>query len=95
VNVRYASGEFVGDRNQEPAGQAAAKNPVLEIPSALFVLEVPLVTIEAAHVLAELQPEPDTRDPFDRLLLAQCQMEGLRLVTTDRKLAVHPLAWRP
>ncbi|MGF1549428.1 MAG: hypothetical protein ACFBQW_02680 [Sphingomonadaceae bacterium] len=36
-----------------------------------------------------------TRDPFDRLLLAICQVERLRLLTTDQRLADHPLAWRP
>ena len=53
-----------------------------------------LLVIDQRHVLAELDPEPETRDPFDRLLLAQCQVEGMRLVTVDRVLAVHPLAWR-
>jgi PIN domain nuclease of toxin-antitoxin system len=28
------------------------------------------------------------------LLLAQCQVEGMRLVTLDRALASHPLVWR-
>jgi PIN domain nuclease of toxin-antitoxin system len=27
------------------------------------------------------------RDPFDRLLVAQAALEGLRLLTTDRTLA--------
>ena len=35
-----------------------------------------------------MEPEPDTRDPFDRMLLAQCEIEGLRLSTTDPAL-VH------
>lgn len=35
-----------------------------------------------------------THDPFDRLLLAQCRVEGMRLVTRNRALAAHPLAWR-
>jgi len=35
-----------------------------------------------------------TRDPFDRLLLAQCQTEGLLLVTVDRALAGHRLAFK-
>lgn len=29
-------------------------------------------------------------DPFDRLLLAQCEVETLRLVSADRQLADHP-----
>lgn len=31
-------------------------------------------------------------DPFDRLLLAQCHVETLRLLTADRALAALPLA---
>ena len=41
---------------------------------------------------ATVEPEPLTRDPFDRLLLAQCQIEGLRLVTIDRALVSHAMA---
>ncbi len=55
---------------------------------------ISLLDIDHHHVLAELDPEPATRDPFDRLLLAQCQVEGMQLVTIDRALAGHPLAWR-
>lgn len=47
------------------------------------------------HVIAEVTPQPAINDPFDRLLLAVCQVEDLRLVTRDRKLVDHPLAWRP
>ena len=46
----------------------------------------------ATHVLAAVEPEPSTRDPFDRLLLAQCQVEDLRLVTIDRSLISHRLS---
>ena len=35
-----------------------------------------------------------TRDPFDRLLLAQCSIEELRLVTVDRALTSHALTIR-
>jgi PIN domain nuclease of toxin-antitoxin system len=53
-----------------------------------------LIPIDEHHVLASVQPEPSTRDPFDRLLLAQCGVEDLRLVTVDRALVSHPLAFR-
>ena len=52
-----------------------------------------ILPIESRHVIAEVVPEPATRDPFDRLLLAQASAEGMRLVTLDRSLAGHPLAW--
>ncbi len=64
------------------------------VPAYCGLIGASLLTIDHRHVLAELDPEPVTRDPFDRLLLAQCQVEGMRLVTLDRVLAAHPLAWR-
>ena len=73
----------------------ALKVPLSALPDLFEGLNMAQLTIEAAHVLVALDQEPETRDPFDRLLLAQCQVEGLRLVTTDRVLAAHPLAWRP
>lgn len=54
-----------------------------------------LLAIDHRHATEDLIDPPQTRDPFDRMLLAQCQCEGMRLVTTDRALAGHPLAWRP
>ncbi|HKP19047.1 MAG TPA: type II toxin-antitoxin system VapC family toxin [Gaiellaceae bacterium] len=35
------------------------------------------------------------RDPFDRMLVAQAQLEGLTLVTTDRQLAAYDVAVLP
>lgn len=65
-----------------------------DLPALLAEFGMELLVIGAAHVLADLEADVDTRDPFDRLLLAQCQVENLRLVTTDPKLLAHPLAWR-
>jgi PIN domain nuclease of toxin-antitoxin system len=64
------------------------------LPELLETYGFSLVDIDRHHVLEKLRDMPRTRDPFDQLLLAQCQVEGLRLVTTDRALAAHPLAWR-
>jgi PIN domain nuclease of toxin-antitoxin system len=50
--------------------------------------------VTAKHAIEELTEAPPTKDPFDRLLLAQCQVENMRLVTVDRSLEAHPLAWR-
>lgn len=54
-------------------------------------LGLPVTFEHAAHVLPD---PPATRDPFDRLLLAQCDVEGMRLLTIDRALARHRLAHR-
>lgn len=67
---------------------------LMELPELFESLGMTLLPIEAAHVLVEAEPAPATRDPFDRLLLSQCLVENLRLVTFDRLLVGHPLAWR-
>lgn len=67
----------------------------VDLPGMLEAIGIQLVPIGAKHVLSSLDPEPATRDPFDRLLLVKCQVEGLRLLTIDRVLSVHPLAFTP
>lgn len=46
------------------------------------------------HVVHGVDPMPRTRDPFDRLLLAQAQIEGMRLVAVDTQVAGHPVTFR-
>ena len=75
-------------------GKLKIEMPVGDLPAFLEGFGIPLLAIEASHALATAEPEPKTRDPFDRLLLGQCQVEGLKLVTLDRVLAGHPLALR-
>ncbi|GJE55512.1 MULTISPECIES: type II toxin-antitoxin system VapC family toxin [Methylobacterium] len=50
-----------------------------------------ILPIDRAHVVVDALPEPATRDPFDRLLLAQCRVEGRLLVTADGAMVGHPL----
>ena len=46
--------------------------------------------VEAHHVLVVGQLPALHRDPFDRLLLAQAQADGLLLITADQQLAQYP-----
>jgi len=48
------------------------------------------ITIEHALVAASLPPVH--KDPFDRMLVAQAQIEGLTLVTADPTLARHDVS---
>ena len=48
------------------------------------------LSVEAHHALAVGQLPALHRDPFDRLLLAQAQFEGLLLITADQQLARYP-----
>lgn len=63
-----------------------------EWPTLIASLGVAVIPVLTPHVITFVTPEPPTRDPFDRLLLAQCKIEGLRLVTIDRALFAHPYA---
>ncbi|MFN4208832.1 MAG: type II toxin-antitoxin system VapC family toxin [Agrobacterium albertimagni] len=76
-------------------GKFSPRLPLIDIPPFLKASGLGLLGIDVAHVFHPIEPEPPTRDPFDRLLLAQCHVEGLRLVTVDRALVDHPLAFRP
>ncbi len=64
------------------------------LPETVAAMGADLIAITARHVLGQADSEPSTRDPFDRLLLSQCRLEGLRLMTIDRALVGHPLAAR-
>ncbi|HTQ15346.1 MAG TPA: type II toxin-antitoxin system VapC family toxin [Rhizomicrobium sp.] len=68
--------------------------PLADIPAYFASGGFMVIAVEATHATEDLAIQPNTRDPFDRLLLAQCQVENMRLVTTDRALASHPLVWR-
>jgi PIN domain nuclease of toxin-antitoxin system len=48
-----------------------------------------------AHALHAGELPPHHRDPFDRLLVAQARIEGLTLLTADRRLAKYdvPIHW--
>lgn len=67
--------------------------PLDELPAYLQEIGLNLLVINHRHAVTSIDPEPATRDPFDRLLLAQCAVEQLHLVTLDRALSRHPLAW--
>jgi PIN domain nuclease of toxin-antitoxin system len=67
---------------------------VEEFASYLASFGVEWISISPEHAAQSVVPEPEIRDPFDRMLLAQCKAEGLQLATVDRELAGHPLAFR-
>lgn len=68
--------------------------PLESLPPFYEALGIEILPITAAHALTAVDPVPPTRDPFDRMLLAQCAVEGCRLATLDQALRDHPLAAR-
>ncbi len=53
------------------------------------------LNLEMKHVLAVESLPRHHRDPFDRILVAQAQVEGLTLVTSDREIRHYPVAVLP
>jgi PIN domain nuclease of toxin-antitoxin system len=48
------------------------------------------LAVSGEHALAIANLPPLHRDPFDRMLVAQAQVEGLTLLTSDRVVAQYP-----
>ncbi len=52
------------------------------------------LAIRSDHTLAVGQLPPIHNDPFDRILVAQAQVENITLLTMDAQLARYPVAIR-
>ena len=77
---------------RHPSGARKSPHDPDDAVAMLQELDVTLIAMTPGHAAAVLAHPLDHRDPFDELLLAQAQEEGLRLLTVDRCLAGHPLA---
>ena len=64
-------------------------------PDLLAAASIQLLPVLPQHILAKIEPEPVNKDPFDRLLISTAAAEGCKILTRDRLLRSHPLAWRP
>lgn len=74
-------------------GKLTLDEPIENIRAIIAQLGFKLLPMTIDHALEVAHPEPATKDPFDRLLLAVCACDGLKLVTTDTKLAGHRLVY--
>lgn len=61
--------------------------PAIYVPERMRLSRVQELAITHAHALAVGLLPPHHRDPFDRVLVAQAQIEGLTLVTADSTFA--------
>jgi PIN domain nuclease of toxin-antitoxin system len=76
--------------------QAAGR---LEAPDDLLVQlaehELEQLPITSEHALRAARLPAHHADPFDRMLVAQAQLEGLTLITRDRRLSAYDVASHP
>ncbi len=84
IAIKYATGKL--RLPQPPAGLITQWMAEVRM-GALPVLHV--------HALRAGELPPHHRDPFDRLLIAQAQIEGLTVLTADRVFAKYdvPVHW--
>ena len=76
IAIKYAAGRL-----------PLPERPAIYVPERMRVSVVKGLAITHAHALAVADLPPHHRDPFDRVLVAQAQVEGLTLVTADATLA--------
>ncbi|MGD0041555.1 MAG: type II toxin-antitoxin system VapC family toxin [Isosphaeraceae bacterium] len=59
------------------------------------VYQIDLLPIQSSHALAVTGLPDHHRDPFDRMLISQSQIEGIILMSGDTKLAPYgiPILW--
>lgn len=65
--------------------------PSFFVPSRLAAQSIEALPINHVHALHVEHLPPFHKDPFDRMLVAQAQIENLAIVTADRKLLAYPV----
>ncbi|MBI3492044.1 MAG: type II toxin-antitoxin system VapC family toxin [Acidobacteria bacterium] len=78
IAIKYSVGKL---RLPEPPGRY--------VPSRLEALRVVPLPIEHSHALHVATLPRHHRDPFDRVLIAQAQMENLQILTADPLFAAY------
>jgi PIN domain nuclease of toxin-antitoxin system len=64
--------------------------PLRDLEKGILAAGFRVLDISIRHAVALPEIELPHNDPFDRLLLAQCEVETLRLVSADKALADVP-----
>jgi PIN domain nuclease of toxin-antitoxin system len=70
-------------------------NPPDDLATRLTQNRFELMPIQLRHIRAIESMPQHHRDPFDRMLIAQSQVDGLTLVSADRKMRQYPVSLLP
>lgn len=73
-------------------GKHRLEFPLSDLESAIAEAGFRSLDVTVRHALALDRVATPHADPFDRLLLAQCEVETLRLLTADKLLGRLPVA---
>jgi PIN domain nuclease of toxin-antitoxin system len=74
-------------------GKLRLEREVRELSTLIAAFGCTVLPMTMDHAIEVARPEPLTKDPFDRLLLAVCACEGFKLVTTDERISGHRLVY--
>lgn len=69
-----------------------AGEPASFIPGQLLLNTIEVLPVQLHHALQVYAPPDHHRDPVDRLLIAQSQLEDLPLLTANPLIAPHPVS---
>jgi PIN domain nuclease of toxin-antitoxin system len=83
ISIKYALGKL-----------SLPEPPSRYVPSRMTASGSRGLAIEHAHAVRVAELPPHHRDPFDRLLVAQAQIEKLILVTADRQFEPYDVDLR-
>ncbi len=62
-------------------------NPERYIPRQLATAQINVLPVQLAHALRTYHLPEHHRDPFDRLIVAQAQLEGIPILSADPQLS--------
>ena len=74
------------------SGERKGPAEPLSVRNSLMALDCQELFLSGIDAVTELRTPLSHKDPFDELLVAQAQANGLRLLTRDARLIAHPLA---
>ena len=80
---------------RHPSGARKSRFAPEDVITAFARHDVTFLPMAVTHAATRLAVPVPHRDPFDELLLVQAQEEGLKLLTSDRRLVDHPLTVTP
>jgi PIN domain nuclease of toxin-antitoxin system len=73
------------------SGKLNLSNPLIQIMQETQNLGFHLLSIENSHILAVTRLDFHHRDPFDRLLIAQGQVEDLVILSKDENFPLYAI----
>ena len=68
--------------------------PLASIETVLQQNGFEILSIKTSHIICSATLPELHRDPFDRMLIAQSQIENMTLLTIDKQVRAYELTWK-